>query len=203
MPRFAVALLAVLLPALELPRFYSEHNQPAVDQAAEIVLANEFGNEPIYIGNKFRSFYYYYRGIYPRIGSEQWDSLSAAYRVDETREEWHRLAEADDQEGLAALSATPGSNKWADTFAYERLPRRIRHEGFRGLDNYREWMRREVEAGGFQEPYWVIYHVGERELRIPEAFALEGLSCEGQATYEVRGLVLWHCRGDESAVSSR
>jgi 4-amino-4-deoxy-L-arabinose transferase-like glycosyltransferase len=199
-PRFAVALLAVLLPAIELPRYYLEHNQPAVDEAARIVHENEFGDEPIYIGNKFRSFFYYYRGVYPRIGSEQWDSLSAAYDVDRTREEWHRLAAADDQEGLARLSATPGSNKWADTFAYERLPRRIRHEGFRGLDGYRDWMRREVARGGFQEPYWVIYHVGDRELRIPEAFELEGLTCRGQVTWEVRDLVLWHCRGEEPAV---
>lgn len=196
-PRFSVALLAVLLPALELPRYYLEHDQPAVDEAAEIVRANEFGDEPIYIGNKFRSFFYYYRGVYPRIGSEQWDSLSAAYDVDQTREEWHRLAASDDQEGLARLSATPGSNKWADTYAYERLPRRIRHEGFRGLKVYREWMRKEAANGGFREPYWLIYHPGERELRIPEAFELEGLSCRGKVTYELRELVVWHCRGEE------
>ncbi|MEJ2538840.1 MAG: glycosyltransferase family 39 protein [Gemmatimonadota bacterium] len=201
-PVAAVAALAVILPALELPRYY-QLNRAAVDEAARIVKEHQVDeDEPIYIGNKFRSFYYYYRGVHPPIGSPRFDSLSAAYRVDETREEWHRLAAAGDQDGLAELSATPGSNKWADTYAYERLPRRIHHEGFRGLDGYLDWIRRETARGGFQEPYWVIYHLGPLEGQMVKAFEMEGVTCEGKVTYEVRELMLWHCTGQGSPAPS-
>ena len=172
----SAALIVALLPVAELPRFYRDFNRPAIDEAAEIVRANEIGTEEIYVGNSFRVFQYYYRGYFPRIGSERWDSLTAAHAHQTDRH-------------------TTFATKWGDTYAYERMSDRIQHFAHRGLEGYREQIREELDSGGFQEPYWIIMQESDRERAFFEAFDEIRPPCTRREEYRVREAVIWHCRG--------
>ncbi|HSM06615.1 MAG TPA: glycosyltransferase family 39 protein [Longimicrobiales bacterium] len=175
----SAAAILVLLPVAELPSFYRDFNRPAIDEAVEIVRENETGAETIYVGNSFRVFQYYYRGIFPRIGSPQWDSLTAAHAHQTDRH-------------------TTFESKWGDTYAYEKMMDRLHHFAHRWLDGYREQIREELDAGGFQEPYWIVMQQSENEDAFFQAFDELQPPCTRLREYRVRGAIVWHCRGPEA-----
>jgi hypothetical protein len=178
----SAAVILVLLPMAELPRYYRDFNRPAVDEVAEIVRANEVGSETFYIGNSFRVFQYYYRGFFPRIGSETWDSLTAAHAH------------------LTDLHTT-FATKWGDTYAYERMDERITHFGYDGYEGYVQKIRDELARGGFREPYWMVLQPGFKEDQFAAAWEDLGVPCTRRVDYQPRGMHVWHCRGPEDPIS--
>lgn len=134
--RAMVAGVVVLLPAAELPRYYDEFTRPAYDEIGPFVAERHTEGEPILAGNGFRAFAYYYRGIFPRIGSPQWDSLSAAHADERDR-----------------YTVTDG--KYGDSYAHEKLPSEIIH-----FTPYFELgtdvLQAELDAGRLHYPFWVV-----------------------------------------------
>jgi hypothetical protein len=178
----AAATIVVLLPIAELPRFYRDFDRPAVDQVADIVREAELGTETFYVGHSFRVFQYYYRGFFPRIGSEQWDSLTAAH------------AHLTDRH-------TTFDTKWGDTYAFERMTERIELLGYNGYDDYVAQLREEIDRGGLTEPYWMIIK-SPSEDELVAAFEAVQAPCTRRVDYRPPGMHAWHCRGPEDPVSA-
>ncbi len=104
--RLAVIVLLVAIPAYELPKYYLNFDRPALDEAAHFILEQQ-NNEPILVGNGIRTFAYYYRDFYPRIGSPEWDDFVAEH------------------EGRDDEYIFPNDYKIGNRLSNERLPRPI------------------------------------------------------------------------------
>ncbi len=172
----ALAALALLLPIAQLPRHYDNVLHPAMDEAARIVREYGGDDERVYVGGGFRTFAYYDRGIFPRIGSEQWDSLAAAHAG-------------------ATGRYTMESVKLADTYAFEKFSTRIvyfRYYFANEPTRFPRFFADELARGGFHGPFWlVLADDGDQNFR--EAFAASGIECRDPVRYDVRGLELIHC----------
>jgi hypothetical protein len=172
----ALAVIALLLPVAQLPRHYDNVRHPAMDEAVRIVRENGGDDENVYVGGGFRSFAYYERGIFPRIGSAQWDSLAAAH------------ADATERHTLESV-------KRGDTYAFEKFPTRIVYFGYyfaNGPTRFPRFIEDELGRGGFRGPFWlVLKDGGDQQFR--EAFAASGIECRDPVRYHVRGLELVHC----------
>lgn len=177
----AIATLLVVLPASQLARHHKEfaRDRAAMDEAAALVRANERPDELIYVGNGFRAFAYYYRGIFPRMGSEQWDSLTAAHA------------------SLTDLY-TMDSVKRGDTYAHEKFTPRIRFIGWHAFvpveERYDLFVRRTVDEGGFDGAYWMILAPSDHRFRA--ALDRYGVVCANAEHYSARGLEMLRCRPD-------
>lgn len=174
--RAAVAALVVLLPAAELPRFYTEHRQPAVDVAAEVIREEGRPGEPIFVSASFRGLAYYLRGSFPRIGSPEWERMAAEY------------APLDD-------SYTMWGFKWGNTRAFEKIPPEIRFFGYWWPfveDPQGQFAREEVARGHLDGAYWLVLRPQGDE---PFVAALEelGVRCDDVEVRQVEALELRHC----------
>lgn len=192
--RYAFALAAsllVLLPAAELPRYYREftNTREAHDQAAALIRSRAADSERIYVGNGYRVFNYYFRGFFPRIGSERWDSLAAAH------------AHLDDR-------ATLFSPKWGDTYAYEKMSPRIANFNFYplGYDGanggpFIRFIRDELERGGFEGTYWLVLDELSEEL-VPPALEQMDIPCRSPEVYHYPNLEVRRCNPPEAVAPS-
>lgn len=179
--QFAAATI-VLLPVAELPRFYRNFSltREAHDEAAAIIREHGAEDGTIYVGNGYRVFSYYFRGFFPRIGSERWDSLTAAHAHLTDRSTLH-------------------SPKWGDTYAYEKQSPRISYYGyFRANpslptdDSFERFVELEVSRGGFQGTYWLVLE----HRALDELVALleaAGVPCRSPEIYQVQRLELRRC----------
>jgi hypothetical protein len=170
------ASVVVLLPLAELPRYYTSFMRDAVDQAAALVREQSTPDEQIYVGNEFRIFSYYFRGIFPRIGSAQWDSLKAAHA---------HLADR----------PTLESPKYADTYAFEAMsPRIVTYEFFRGdyTPPYARFIEAERARGGLRGSFWLVLEP-EDDGRVLEALERDGVPCRNPMVYDFSGVELVRC----------
>jgi hypothetical protein len=174
----AIAVLLIALPASQLARHHKEfaRDRAAMDEAAAVVRANELPGELIFVGNGFRAFAYYYRGIFPQMGSAQWDSLTAAH-ADETDR------------------YTMESVKRGDTYAHEKFTPRIRFIGWHAFlpveERYDVFVRRQVEEQGFAGSYWMV--LAPSDHRFEAALERYGVVCANPQLYSVQGLEIVHC----------
>lgn len=173
----ATGLLAmmVLVPAADLPRYYRDFTRPAMDGAARIVKAEGRPGELVYVSGGYRAFAYYYRGIFPRIGSEQWDSLAASTA---------------DMTGEYTLQSV----KWGDTYAYEKLPRNVRHFTYFNppphslLTDFVTW---EIARGGLKGPFWVVQN--DPPFTFQDLLSEPGFACRDAREFSVPGLRIVYC----------
>jgi hypothetical protein len=75
-----VFALVMLVGAGDLLKYYREFDHPHIDEAAQYVRIHSAPGEQIYVGNAFRVFSYYFKGQYPRIGSDEWDEFGQQFR---------------------------------------------------------------------------------------------------------------------------
>lgn len=174
----AVAALLILLPAAQLARHHKEFGleRPGMDVAAEIVRANERPDELIFVGNNFRAFAFYYRGVYPRMGSEQWDSLTSAHA---------HLTELYTMESV----------KRGDTYAHEKFTPRIRFIGWHTFlpleERFDVFVRRELEEGGFDGSYWLV--LVEADYRFKAALEAYGVTCGNPEYFDAPSMEIVRC----------
>lgn len=184
----AVGLIVVLLPTAQLARHFREFeiDRPAMDEAAEIVLAHGDDSEPIYVVNGFRAFAYYHRGEFPAIGSARFEELAARYAH------------------LADVS-TVDTGKRGDTYAHEKFDPRIKFAGFyiwSRPDPFDEFVRDELDRGGFSAPYWLVLEQdGDGLFR--DALDRAEVVCEAADTFRVTGLEVLHCGAGTRPTSGR
>jgi hypothetical protein len=181
----AAVLMAILLPAAQLKRHYRDFaaNRADVEAAADLVRARGARDEPVYIGNTFRAFAYYDRGIFPRIGSEQWDSLAAAHA---------HLTDVYTMESV----------KRGDTYAYEKIDPRIRYFGWYGGQGPGRirFLEEQAAAGGFDGSFWFVLSA-EGDTVVREALESGRVPCRDRSDYAVTGLEMIHCRNGGSGTS--
>jgi hypothetical protein len=174
----AVAVLLILLPASQLARHHKEfaRDRSAMDVAAEIVRANERPDELIFVGNGFRAFAYYHRGVFPRMGSEQWDSLTSAHR---------------DLTDLYTMESV----KRGDTYAHEKFTPRIRFIGWHAFlpldERYDVFVQRQVEEGAFDGSYWLV--LAESDYRFEAALETHGVACGNPERHAAAGVEIVRC----------
>ena len=177
---FGLALAGVVAVGLtEVPRHFERFTGDGMEEAAALVRELREPGEPILVGNGFRAFAYYYRGSFPRIGSDAWDDLVASTAGD-------------------SLRTTLESVKWGDTYAYEKLPPEIRYYHFyRGPSEVSvpRWVAEEVARGALDGGFWIVL----RDPPFPRAGILferleaEGRPCRGERSWELPGLTVHHC----------
>lgn len=167
--------MLVLVPAADLPRYYRDFTRPAMDEAARIVKAEGRSGEPVYVSGGYRAFAYYYRGVFPRIGSEQWDSLAAATA---------------DLVGEYTLESV----KWGDTYAYEKLPRNVRHFTYFNPPPHHlltDFVRWEVERGGLRGPFWVVQN--DPPFTFQDLLSEPGYECRNPREFAAHALRIVYC----------
>lgn len=174
--RAAVAAIVVLLPAAQLPRYYTDLNRPGADAAAEVIRQEGRPGEPIYVSNSFRSLAYYLRGNFPTIGSPEWEAMAADF------------ANLDD-------SYTMWGFKWGNTRSFEKIPLEIRFFSYWWpfVENpQRQFAQEEAARGHFNGSYWLVLRPRGDE---PFLSALEelGVRCDDKKIWHVEALELRHC----------
>ena len=182
----AVVALLILLPASQLTRHHKEFglDRPGLDVAADIVRANERPGELIFVGNNFRAFAYYHRGVFPRMGSEQWDSLVTAHR---------------DLTDLYTMESV----KRGDTYAHEKFTPRIRFIGWHAFlpldDRFDVFVQRQLDEGGFDGSYWLV--LGESDYRFEAALETYGVTCENPEHFDAPGMEIVRCNNPAGAAN--
>lgn len=175
-------LLLVLLPAHQLPDYYNGFNRAALDEAAAFVKARRAPDEPIYIAQALRPFAYYYRGVYPRIGSAEWDAFAESYAHLDT---------------IVADS----TGRFASRYDVEKIPGFMRHMVPTGDPNaprasritYDDYIEAELARGGFVAPFWLVLQTAPLQLRILDAMESAGVTCPDETRSEFRGVLVVHC----------
>jgi len=173
--------LMLLLPASELPRYYRSFSHPAVDEAAELIRTRGSPQDLIYAGGDFRALAYYYRGIFPRIGSSQWDSLVQAH-------------------ASYTHVSTSASGRWGDTYAYEKLPLQIRR--FHDFPDTVPSVHQELARHGLNGTYWLVVSLPHDQSFLDRASRSMETTCASPDIYHVPGLELWHCTSGTPAVAT-
>jgi hypothetical protein len=175
----AIAVLLIVLPMSQLARHHKEfaRDRAAMDEAAEIIRANERPDELIFVGNGFRAFAYYFRGAFPKMGSAQWDSLTAAY------------ADLTDVYTMESV-------KRGDTYAHEKFTPRIRFMGWHAFlpveERFDFFVKRQLDEGGFSGSYWMVMRA-EGDHRFRAALERYGVVCANPDRYSARGLEIVRC----------
>lgn len=177
---FGTGVAAILLiGALELPRYYEEYDHPALDEAATFVKARSQPGESIFLGNAFRAFAYYYRGEYPRIGTDEWREFEATYAGYSDR-------------------FTDESGRFASRYSVEKLPPHIHWVRYSPppmtpphLRDYGAFWDEAKNTGIISGSFWLVHAPGEKGM--VEQLESVGLSCAQAEIWHFQQVEVRYC----------